>query len=300
MGRRKSQRIRQTQNPKHQKMTEEKQPERLVNCLKHGKTPYSFICKHLLKTPTQIWIPIELAKDDNREVDHDYLCQKCDAEDLHSDDEKCVEFLKILCIHCVRRNKAVQNINHDTRIITADPTATLQEIAFAIQIIWNGPSMLTTPKPMSAHKIPAEESRTQNELLAIQLTNDWTLVQNNKTIHIAHEDTITGNRVKSLQKLQKGPQLDLQIAGILKLSKDGPFRVVRNSKNSIFLQNPASEMVPFIPSSDIDLAKWCAERYSKQHPFNRMDFKNCKTPIQYCTQIINIHNTNVSDTKDPK
>lgn len=280
-------------------MTEEKQ-ERLVNCQKHGKAPYSFICKHLLEFPRQIWIPIALAKDDGREVDYDYLCQKCDAEDLHSDHEKCIEFLKILCTYCVRRNKAIQNINHDTRIITADSTATLQEIALAVQIIWNGPSMLTTPKPMSASKILAEKSRTQNELLAIQLTNDWTLIQNNKIIHIAHEDTITGNRVKSLQKLQKGPHLDLQIAGILKLSRDRPFKVVRDNKNGLFLQNPESKTVPFTPSSNIDLARWCAKQYSEQHPFDRTSFQNCKTPIQYCTQIINIHNASTSDTKDPE
>ena len=74
----------------------------VIQCGDHNYAPYSFVCRHLIENPLQEWIPIDIAEDDGREVDNDWVCEECDKNEIWTKHEEAVEALRIICIHCIK------------------------------------------------------------------------------------------------------------------------------------------------------------------------------------------------------
>lgn len=74
----------------------------LIKCGDHKWAPWAIICIHLLERPeATVWLPLE--NKDNREVDFDYICPACaDRRDRLGGFDKMIDFLRPICIHCLR------------------------------------------------------------------------------------------------------------------------------------------------------------------------------------------------------
>ena len=79
-----------------------KKAPNLIQCADHTWAPWAIICIHLMERPeTTEWLPIE--NDDDREVDFDYICRACaERRDRLGSYDKMIEFLRPVCIHCLR------------------------------------------------------------------------------------------------------------------------------------------------------------------------------------------------------
>lgn len=71
----------------------------VVECHGGGLAPYSFICRHLIDTPSVGWVAMDVQ--DGREVENDWLCEDCADKFAAGDDLG--ETLVPVCIDCVRQ-----------------------------------------------------------------------------------------------------------------------------------------------------------------------------------------------------
>lgn len=69
-----------------------------IECSNHTFAPYSFVCKHLVANPNQLWVGMEI--EDGRETENDWLCETCAK--IFTDGEYLEETLVPICMHCVR------------------------------------------------------------------------------------------------------------------------------------------------------------------------------------------------------
>lgn len=74
----------------------------VIECADHTLAPYSFLCRHLIDTPKQQWVSMDVQ--DGREVENDYLCAEC--ADLFEAGDELAEVLIPICIHCTRQLKS--------------------------------------------------------------------------------------------------------------------------------------------------------------------------------------------------
>ena len=79
----------------------EEQLKPVVECGGHGWQPYAIVCTHLLEDNSTEWHRVELAEDDCREVDCDWLCPTCLAK-YETDDVSIVDELLPMCMDCMR------------------------------------------------------------------------------------------------------------------------------------------------------------------------------------------------------
>ena len=81
-----------------------------IRCGDHGSAPYHIICVHLIDgRPADEWLKIDLAEDDTREVDADWICMDCGVfTDAHGGELGVLEKhdrVRLICMHCVNRLK---------------------------------------------------------------------------------------------------------------------------------------------------------------------------------------------------
>jgi hypothetical protein len=80
----------------------------LIQCGDHAWAPWHIVCVHLIRNPKQDWNLIELSDDDGREVEGDYLCDKC-CDYVRKKGQKAFEKLqdqmRPVCMHCCRNLK---------------------------------------------------------------------------------------------------------------------------------------------------------------------------------------------------
>jgi hypothetical protein len=71
----------------------------LIQCADHSWAPYVMTCAHLMEgSPPEKYHRIDLAEDDLREIEADFICTDCFEKhgcDYHDD-------LRVVCIHCFR------------------------------------------------------------------------------------------------------------------------------------------------------------------------------------------------------
>lgn len=86
-----------------------KQNINLIQCHDHSWAPWHIMCRHLFDAPPkEKWIKIELAEDDGREVDGDWLCEDCDNRIQEPGDfDKLMNegLLAAVCMHCCNHLK---------------------------------------------------------------------------------------------------------------------------------------------------------------------------------------------------
>lgn len=74
----------------------------VIECADHTFSPYSFLCKHLIDNPKQLWVAMEV--NDCREVEHDWLCEECYAN--FNDGDTLEDVVVPICIGCVESLKS--------------------------------------------------------------------------------------------------------------------------------------------------------------------------------------------------
>jgi hypothetical protein len=78
----------------------------VIECANHKFSPYSFLCKHLIDSPKQKWVGMEV--DDGREVEYDWLCEECFAN--HEQGDQLEDLIVPICIGCVEILKNAEEI----------------------------------------------------------------------------------------------------------------------------------------------------------------------------------------------
>ena len=74
----------------------------LIECSDHLWSPWHVTCEHVIDgLPFDEWVRIDLADDDLREIDADWVCEEC-ADELEAKD---LTHLKAVCMHCMREIK---------------------------------------------------------------------------------------------------------------------------------------------------------------------------------------------------
>ena len=80
----------------------EEQLKPVVECGGHGWQPFAIVCTHLAEQESTEWHRVELANDDCREVDCDWLCLKCLGK-YEAGDESIVDDLRPVCMDCMKK-----------------------------------------------------------------------------------------------------------------------------------------------------------------------------------------------------
>lgn len=79
----------------------------LIECGDHSYAPWSIVCVHLIDGTSREWKLIEV--DDGREVDGDWVCPDCHEKHMAGNDD--INFLRPICMHCVRTIRKKWNIH---------------------------------------------------------------------------------------------------------------------------------------------------------------------------------------------
>lgn len=75
----------------------------LIQCDDHGMAPWHLMCRHLVAgLPVTRWCSVPLDPDDRREIDCDWVCDKC-TDKVIADSGREPEAINLplcVCIHC--------------------------------------------------------------------------------------------------------------------------------------------------------------------------------------------------------